>query len=219
MSARVLTLVVFVLFLLGCGGGSSSGVRADTPPPAPPPTNMPPPASSSLATVPVKYQAAVRSQKTVSLEDVVDMDRTGQIMIADTSGNPRDPFDFSLLPNGRSDLPISVAYTGNQARSETAQGTLHVYQQPYSVVFGTVFTTDTGNEFIERPGDANRHEIEDVLGYRTPGTTINDLIAQNAIFHYSGVAFNGIDQGQLNLSGLHSPPLAAASPARFRRNR
>lgn len=188
---------LFPLILAGCGssGGGGSNIRPDTP--------DTPAVESSLNDVPAEYRDAVKAAKTFNPMAELGkdlMDEQGMVLKQITvngqvlqDGN----YSFSDLKNGLSDLAISVSYgLPSDSQNQTAKGNLFLYQQPYSVVIGSVFTEDSG-VFIDSDG-FGVHYVDDVQGLKTASAAIDTLTADNAVFTYSGTAFNGKGQGDLS---------------------
>jgi len=244
---QIVPAAIFSACLAACGGSSGGGntVRPDpppvstpapdpAPPPAPDPDPTPPPApepepapepppapepepeptpepsptpGSSLSEVPEEYRDIVRSEKTIPL--VINDD--GDIYRYTLDGQTEE-YDFSSLSNGSTELPISMSYQTEQGAAATASGTLLVYQQPYSVVTGVTWTQDSGGE-----GNLGIFYADDPLGFSTPVSTFTDLIAQNAIFDYKGVAFDGQEEATLNYTMDFGQRTGSGSIAGFTR--
>jgi len=167
--------------------GVAEATQSDqTPPPVTSPTPEPAPTPEpSLSEVPEEYQDIVSSEKTLSSGDGFTIDgETGE-------------YNLSSLPNGRSNLPISMSYRTEQGAPATATGTLLVYQQPYSLVTGLTWTQDSGDRFDD---DVLGFflGIFSPLGFYTPGSVLAGLNAQNATFDYTGMAFYGQEEATLN---------------------
>jgi len=212
---KIVSVAIFSACLAACGGSSGGGntVRPDPPPvstpdpdPAPPPTPdpEPPPApepepepdptpapGSSLSEVPEEYRDIVSSEKTVTL--VVNED--GNIYRFNIDGETEE-YNYSSLPNGSTTLPVSVSYQTGQGVDATASGTLLVYQQPYSLITGVTWAQDSGDEL--EADELGVFYADLALGFATPASAFTNLIAQNAIFDYKGVAFDGQEEATLN---------------------
>jgi len=197
---KIVSAALFSAFLAACGGsGGGNTVRPDpapdpapVPPPAPTPDPSPAP-GSSLSEVPEQYRDIVSSAKTVPLTDDDDGD-----IYQFTLGGKTGEYNFSDLPNGVTNLPISMSYRTELGNPALASGTLLVYQQPYSVVIGETWTQDSGDNF--EPDELNIFEAEAALGFSTPATALSALTAQNTIFNYKGSAFDGRQEATLNYS-------------------
>jgi len=217
---KIIPIAIFSAFLAACGSSSGGGDNVrPTPPPsnAPPPSKEPAPSSpapgSSLGDVPADIQEIVREGKSISLNYT---DESGDTMQWTIDGKSEGKFDFSALPNGVSSLPFSLTYSetnGEPQRASatsvptpaataaatavyTATGTLHLYQQPYSIVIGQTWATDTSGNL--EPRDMNTTFYDITRGYNTPSTALQSLINKREIFEYQGVAFNGKERGTFN---------------------
>ena len=185
---------IFPALLVGCGssGGGGSNIRPDTPAPV----------VSSLSGVPVEYRAAVEAAKTFNPTAVLAgdlMDDQGMVIKQITVNGQvlqSGEYSFSELQNGLSNLAINVDYgdAADNLSDATAKGNLYIYQQPYSVVIGGVFTQDSG-PFVG-PGSFGVHYVDDIKGLNTASTVIDNLAAEGT-FTYTGVAFNGQGVGNL----------------------
>jgi len=178
---KILSIALFSVFLTACssgsgGGGGGNGIR---------------PGTSSLNDVPVQYRAAVSKAKTASLS----LSEGGNQYKFTVDGKTGE-YNFSDLPNGRTDLPISLSYQTVQGAAATATGSMLVYQQPYSVVTGETWSQDSGDNFEN--DELGIFYATEIVGFITPASAITELTNQNAIFDYKGVAFDGQEQGTLN---------------------
>ncbi|KXU36092.1 hypothetical protein AXK12_04550 [Cephaloticoccus capnophilus] len=90
---------------------------------------------------------------------------------------PDAPYSFSGLQNGLNTLLLEVDYGpepgSNNQSSGTVTGNLRIYEQPYSMVIGTVYTQDSGT--LMDADDLNVHEVEDVRGLETTSAVIDAL--------------------------------------------
>jgi len=171
---KLLSVALVSALLAACSssGGGGNGVRLGT---------------SSLSSVPQQYRDTVSKAKTVSLVG------PGSSL---TLGGKTGEYNFSELPNGHTDLSMSMSYQTVQGNAATATGTMLVYQQPYSVVIGETWTKDSGDMFDK--SDIDTFHSGEILGFTTPAAAITALTNQNAIFDYKGVAFDGQEQGTLD---------------------
>jgi len=222
-AGKIASIAIFSACLTACGGGGGGGnaVRpapppASTPPPGttppPPPPETPSPApGSSLSEVPAEYRDIVSGEKTISL--VVDED--GDIYRFTLDGETEEYNYSTRLPNGTTNLPISVSYQTDQGAPATASGTVLVYQQPYSVVTGVTWVQDSGDALEN--DELGIFYADSALGFRTPASAFADLIAQNAIFDYKGVAFDGQEEATLNYTVLFGTRMGHGTIAGFTR--
>lgn len=195
MYKRHLAFITILSSLLaGCGssGGGGNNIRPD-----------PSVVDSSLTSVPAEYRDAVKAAKTFNPMAVLEqdlMDEEGMVVKQITVNGQalqNGQYSFSDLKNGLSNLAITVDYglpADNQSL-EKAKGNLFIYQQPYSVVIGSVFTEDSG-AFAD-PDSFGTHYVDDVQGLKTASAAIDTLNAEGAVFTYTGNAFNGQGQGDL----------------------
>jgi len=185
-TVKIVSTALFSALLAACGGGGGGGnaVRPDSPP-------SPPTPDSSLNEVPAQYRDIVNNAKTIPLS-VLD-DNRHQVTLGGKTGE----YNFSDLPNGVTTLPISMSYQTERGDSSLASGTTVVYQQPYSVVTGTIWTQDSGDYVKDGYGLNVFHVgyIGGIVGFSTPYAA---LVAQNAIFDYKGRAFYGGEEATLN---------------------
>jgi len=198
---KIVSVAIFSACLAACGGGSGGGntVRPDPPPvstpdPDPPPAPEPDPTpapGSSLSEVPEEYRDIVSSEKTIAL--VVNDE--GDIFRFTLDGETEE-YNFSGLPNGSTNLPLSVSYQTERGADATASGTMLVYQQPYSLITGITWAQDSGDALEN--DEIGVFYADQALGFRTPAPALTDLIARNAIFDYKGVAFDGQEEATLN---------------------
>lgn len=199
MHPKYLALATLLpIFLTGCGSSGGGGRNLQPDQPA---------IESSLSSVPAEYRDAVKAAKTfnplaVQAEDL--MDDQGmvlkQVVVNGEALKSDNQYDFSKLKNGLNNLAINVTYglpSDNQSQ-ETAKGNLFIYQQPYSVVTGSVMTQDSGP--LTDPADLGTHFVDDIKGLKTASSAIDTLSSDNAVFTYEGTAFNGQDQGTLSYS-------------------
>jgi len=223
-AGKIVSIAMFSAYLTACGGGGGNAVRPDPPPAtAPPPGTTPPPVTappppgppspapgSSLSEVPEEYRDIVSDEKTISLV----IDDEGDIYRLTLDGETEE-YNFSSLPNGTTNLPVSVSYQTEQGAPATASGTVLLYQQPYSLVTGVTWAQDSGDEFEN--DELNVFYSFLALGFRTPGSAFTDLIAQNAIFDYKGVAFDGNEEATLNYRILFGTRVGHGTIAGFTR--
>jgi len=219
-AGKLVPIAIFSACLTACGGGGGgNAVRPDPPPTSTPPpgTTPPPPGTpspapgSSLSEVPEEYREIVSSEKTIPL--VINDD--GETFSLTIDGKTEE-YNFSDLPNGTTaDLPVILSYQTVQGAPATASGTLLVYQQPYSVVTGVTWAQDSGDEFEN--DELGIFYSAEILGFRTPASTFADLIAQNAIFDYKGVAFDGQEEATFNYRVLFGTREGHGSIAGFTR--
>jgi len=198
-AGKIVSIAMFSVCLAACGGGGGgNAVRPDPPPTAPSPDPTPPPPGppspapgSSLSEVPEEYRDIVSSEKTIDL--VVNDD--GDIYRFTLDGETEE-YNFSDLPNGITNLPVSLSYQTEQGAPATASGTVLLYQQPYSLVTGVTWAQDSGDQLEN--DELGVFYADLTLGFRTPESGFTNLIAQSAIFTYQGVAFDGQEQATLN---------------------
>jgi len=174
---KLLSVALVSALLAACSssGGGGNGVRLGT---------------SSLSSVPQQYRDTVSKAKTMSLVEPIG---TGSSL---SLNGKTGEYNFSELPNGHTDLSMSMSYQTVQGNAATATGTMLVYQQPYSVVTGEIWTQDTGDHSKNYTLDA--FYFGEILGFTTPAAAVTTLTNQNAIFEYKGLAFDGKEQGTLN---------------------
>jgi|GEM_PF-700066 len=189
------------------GGGEGDGT---TPPPGGGTT--PPPPSTSLDSVPEAYRESTSAAKIWHApypfdefqaekheEEYEGVDR---MMTIDGQAEKYKTYNLSALPNGISELAITTVSYERVYNSavRTASGTLLVYQQPYSLVTGITWTSDTGNKLKEDelnifiPTAISRG----MLGFITPDSAFTSLIDAGSVFNYSGIALDGENQGTLH---------------------
>jgi len=109
---------------------------------------------------------------------------------------PDAPYSFTGLQDGLNNRSIAIDYgpdSSNQI-SGTLTGNLRIYEQPYSMVIGTVYTHDSGN-LMDEEDDLNVHEVAAVMGLETTSATIANLAITAT---YTGAAFNATQQGLLS---------------------
>jgi len=190
-AGKTVSVAIFSACLAACGGGGSGGnaVRPDSPP------SSSPSRGSSLSEVPEQYKSKVREEKTISLENRIT-NGSGIDTYRYNLGNKTGEYNLSDLPNGRTDLPVTLSYESKGGVRGTASGTMLVYQQPYSVIMGANYTQLSGKAFEDdEPGI---FFDDGAVGFSTPSTAITALVDQNASFDYNGVAFDGQEEATLN---------------------
>jgi len=168
---NILSIAIVSVLLAACS--SSSGSKS----------------SPSIAQLPEKDREIVSKEKTASL---VYNEWNGDIYRYTLDGKT-DEYNFANLPNGRSELPVSLSYTSAQGNTGTLSGTMLIYQQPYSVITGITWTQGSG-DYTGSYEQLNVFERNQLLGLYTPDTAVENLTAQNAIFDYTGAAFDGTAQ-------------------------
>jgi len=164
--------------------------------------------STVVGSVPEEHLAAVEAAKTIKdpiefvREEVIDASSNIEPKQIKINGEvvPDAPYRFSDLQNGLNTLPIEVTYgpksgSGSQL-SGTISGNLFIYEQPYSMVIGSVVTGDSGP--LTDADDLNVHEVVDVMGLRTRRSVINALSTAGTVATYTGRAFDGKQQGNLS---------------------
>jgi len=134
------------------------------------------------------------SSSTVGRAKIMDLNVIGPNV---TLGGKTGEYDFSALPvpDDLIHLPMSMSYTTAQGTTATAYGSMAVYQQPYSVVMAEIWAQDSGDRFTNV---IHLFSEGHVLGLATPLQARDKLREQNAIFDYTGVAYDGRTVGTLN---------------------
>jgi len=178
MKVRKILSIAIVSVLLAACSSSSGGGNAIRP---------------SVDQLPEQERKIVIEEKTIDLlEENANSDYSRQT----TLDGKTDTYNFSDLANGRTDLRISRSYKDGQETTNYS-GTLLVYQQPYSVVTGVTWTTGSGSRVEDDYLNVFYGDI--TVGLATPTSAVTELRTQNAIFDYTGVAFDGgNEQGILN---------------------
>jgi len=200
--------VLFSLILAGCGGSGGSNRRPETPPQAEQPIDDEKPIDDSEKP---DYSAAVEAAKTIE-DPIGTLKSTLALEMAFTNASgieprqlrvdgqvvPDAPYRFSNLQNGLNTLPIEVDYgpvQGNQ-NSGTLSGNLFIYEQPYSMVLGSVYMQDSGNGADD--DYLNVYYVDFGMGLMTESAVIDTLSTAGLVATYSGHAFNGKEQGNLS---------------------
>jgi len=149
------------------------------------------PAPPALNEIPEEHKSAVSKEKTTSLV-YTEYGETYKYTLGGKTGE----YNYSNLPNGRSNLRIELSYQNTQGKAKELSGTQLVYQQPYSVITGTTWTAGSGD--LENR-DLHTFQSDQILGLATSAAEYGSLKIQNAVFDYTGVAFDGgNEQGTLN---------------------
>jgi len=201
-AGKLLSIAIISALLAACssgGGGGGNGIR---------PSN--PSGPASLNSVPQQHQSAVSTAKTINLSD-----NSGGTIYQATLDGKTGTYNFSNLPNGQSNLSINSSEQNSQGQTTNYSGTMLVYQQPYSVVTGVTLTGGSGPEF--ETDDVGVFFSDEVLGFATPLAARAKLIAENAIFEYKGVAFDGKEEGTLNYTMLFGQRMGHGSITGFAR--
>jgi len=189
---KVLSIAIVNALLAACssssGGGGGNGIRPNSPLP---------PSSPSLSSVPQQYRSDVSTEKTISLVERITQDSGFDTYRYNIDGKTEE-YNFSDLPNGRTNLPVHLSYESEDGVTGTASATMLVYQQPYSVVTGITYTQFSGEAFEGYGYETGIFFTERVQGLSTPNTALMALVAQDAVFEYKGVAFDGKEEGTLN---------------------
>ncbi|XDZ51491.1 factor H binding protein domain-containing protein [Neisseriaceae bacterium CLB008] len=171
-----------VLILSACGGGGgSSSPNTDS-------TEKPGPNQSSLSNVPTAYQSAVKQAKDFAPYEDSDLIYT-QLTIDGKTVRHDEKIDFSSLKDGFSDKKVTLNYQDDSGRKGNAEATMKIYQQPYSMVIGTLVTKDSLNL-----SETGRLSIDHVRGL----TTTEQGLPTTGTFTYNGVAFSDKEQGTLS---------------------
>lgn len=178
------TAVTLLLSACGSSGGSSTP-NTDS-------TGKPNPHLSSLSFVPQEHQAIVKNRKGFAPYEDTDLEITN-LMIDGERLKVTDPIDFSALKEGFSEKPVRLDYKDPELGPQTgkAEAVMKIYQQPYSIVIGTLITKDT----LE-PKFNGVMSVDHIRGMATE----IDALPTEGTFAYNGAAFSGHDKGTLNYS-------------------
>jgi len=184
---KILSIAIVSALLAACGSsGSGNGIRPNPP-------------SSSLNSVPQQYRSDVSTEKTISLVNRITQGRGIDTYRYNIDGKTGE-YNFSDLPNGRTYLPVHMSYESKDGVMGTASGTMLIYQQPYSVVTGITYTQLSGEAFED--DETGIFFTEEPQGLSTPNTALMAFVAQDAVFEYKGIAFDGKEEGTLNYTML-----------------
>ncbi|TCP06002.1 hypothetical protein LVJ78_03460 [Uruburuella suis] len=194
--------------LTACGGGGGgSGVAGSQPD-----TGL-----SALNAVPEAYRAQVRQAKLWEIDVEYAGSNVAKEAFGQTYAKGNEKIDLTPVPLGLHDYPFKdterykgVTFTAlfdNKTQEiyhqrafakddvRVVEGTLRLYQQPYSVVIGSYMNNfKVNNEPVTLIDAESSFTIENILGLATTKTAIDAL---NIHAVYRGEAFTAKDKGTL----------------------
>ncbi len=183
MNMTHLTLAVCAAFALSACGGSGGGSSPNTGS-----TEKPTQGQSSLSGVPKEHQAAVKGAKDFAPYEDYDL-TFNKLTIDGKTVLKNEKIDFSSLKDGFTDKKVTLDYKDENGNKGKAEGVMKIYQQPYSMVIGTLITKDSFD-----PEEVGRLTTDHIRGL---ATAVNALPTEGK-FTYNGAALSNNEQGKLS---------------------